>query len=59
LDPGFLDDLSGNSLDRVELVMALDEVFDIEIPEKDVKKFRMIPNVIDYLNKRGKGGNLN
>jgi len=46
-----------NSLDRVELVMALEEAFDIEIPDDDAKKLRTVQDAIDYVDKRKKGGN--
>jgi len=60
LEPSFLDDLRGSSLDRVELVMALEEAFDTEISDEDaerIRNFRTIQEVLDHLRKRGKGGN--
>jgi len=50
------DTLIGNSLERVELVMALEEAFDIEIPDEDAKKLRTVQDAIDYINNRKKGG---
>jgi acyl carrier protein len=59
LEPGFLENLGGRSLDRVELVMALEEAFDIEIPVEEAEKirgFRTMQEVLDYIRKRKKGG---
>jgi acyl carrier protein len=59
LEPGFLDSLGASSLDRVELVMALEEAFDTEIPEEDAEKIRglrTMQEVLDYIRKRKKGG---
>jgi acyl carrier protein len=46
------DDLGADSLDEVELIMAAEEVFDIEIPDKDVGKIRTVQQAIDYLTLR-------
>ena len=56
MDPNFFDNLRGNSLDRVELAMALEESFDIEIPDEDAKKLHTVQDAIDYIRKRKKGG---
>lgn len=48
----FIDDLGADSLDTVELVMAFEEEFDIEIPDEDAEKLETVGNAIDYLNKR-------
>ena len=56
MEPGFFDNLRGNSL-RVELVMALEEAFDIGIPREDVKSIRAVQHAIEYIRKRGKGRN--
>lgn len=45
----FLDDLGADSLDTVELVMALEEEFDIEIPDEDAEKIVNVQNAIDYI----------
>jgi acyl carrier protein len=45
----FLDDLGADSLDIVELVMSLEEEFDIEIPDEDAEKIQTIGDAIDYL----------
>ena len=48
-EASFVDDLGADSLDTVELVMALEEEFDIEIPDEDAQKMKTISDVIDYL----------
>ena len=45
----FMDDLRADSLDMVELVMALEESFDIEIPDKDAQKIATMKQAIDYI----------
>ena len=57
MEPGFFENLHGNSLDTVELVMALEEALDLEIPDQDAEKIRTVQDAIDYFNKRKKGGN--
>lgn len=49
LEASFVDDLGADSLDTVELVMALEEEFDIEIPDEDAEKIRTVKDAIDYL----------
>ena len=44
----FVDDLGADSLDTVELVMAFEEAFDIEIPDEDAEKITTVQNAIDY-----------
>ncbi|MCA9484897.1 MAG: acyl carrier protein [Nitrospina sp.] len=46
----FIDDLGADSLDQVELVMALEEEFDIEIPDEDAEKIATVQNAVDYIN---------
>jgi len=48
----FVDDLGADSLDIVELVMAMEEEFDVEIPDEDVERMQTIGDVIDYLKER-------
>ncbi len=48
-DSSFIDDLGADSLDTVELVMAFEEEFDMEIPDEDAQRMRTISDVIDYL----------
>ena len=47
----FMDDLGADSLDTVELVMALEEEFDIEISDEDAEKIQKVQDAIDYINK--------
>ena len=48
-DASFVDDLGADSLDTVELVMALEEEFGIEIPDEDAEKIKTVGNVVDYV----------
>jgi len=48
-EASFIDDLGADSLDTVELVMAFEEEFDVEIPDEDAEKIRTVQDVIDYL----------
>src|ERR1700741_2668261 len=52
----FVDDLGADSLDTVELVMAFEEAFEIEIPDEDAEKIRTVKDAIDYIGKHAKGG---
>jgi len=52
----FVDDLGADSLDTVELVMAFEEAFDIEIPDEDAEKIRTVKDAIEYIDKHAKGG---
>lgn len=49
LDASFIDDLGADSLDIVELVMALEEEFNIEIPDSDAEKVVTVGDVVDYI----------
>ena len=49
LEASFIDDLGADSLDIVELVMALEEEFDIEIPDADAEKVVTVTDVVDYI----------
>ncbi len=46
----FVDDLGADSLDTVELVMALEEEFECEIPDEDAEKITTVQQAIDYVN---------
>ncbi len=48
----FVDDLGADSLDTVELVMALEEAFDLEIPDEDAEKIRTVQDAITYVEKK-------
>ena len=50
LESSFVEDLGADSLDTVELVMALEEEFGTEIPDEDAEKIRTIKNAVDYIN---------
>ena len=45
----FIEDLGADSLDTVELVMALEEEFDVEIPDEDAEKIAKVQDAIDYI----------
>ena len=45
----FVDDLGADSLDTVELVMAFEEEFDLEIPDEDAEKMRTVADVVSYV----------
>jgi acyl carrier protein len=48
-EASFIDDLGADSLDTVELVMAFEEEFDLEIPDEDAEKIKTVGNAIDYI----------
>ena len=45
----FVDDLGADSLDRVELIMAFEEAFDIEIPDEDAEKIQSVRDAYNYI----------
>ncbi len=47
----FIDDLGADSLDMVDLIMAVEETFDIEIPDDDAEKIATVQDAIDYVKK--------
>ncbi len=49
VEASFIDDLGADSLDIVELVMAMEESFDVEIPDEDAEKIQTIGSAIQYL----------
>jgi len=51
-ESSFVDDLGADSLDTVELVMALEEEFSVEIPDEDAEKITTVQNAIDYIKER-------
>lgn len=48
-EASFIDDLGADSLDVVELVMAFEEEFDIEIPDEDAEDIQTVQNAVDYI----------
>jgi len=52
----FVDDLGADSLDRVELVMAFEEAFDVEIPDEDAEKIRTVQDAVTYIEQHVKVG---
>ncbi len=50
----FVDDLGADSLDTVELVMAFEEAFDLEIPDEDAEKIRTVQDATTYINQHAK-----
>ena len=52
----FVDDLGADSLDVVELVMAFEEAFEIDIPDEDAEKIQTVQQAIDYI--KGHGGKV-
>jgi acyl carrier protein len=51
-ESSFVDDLGADSLDTVELVMALEEAFDIEIPDEEAEKIKTVQDAVDYIEKQ-------
>ena len=49
MEASFIDDLGADSLDIVELVMAIEEEFDMEIPDSDAEKVVTVGDVVDYI----------
>jgi acyl carrier protein len=52
-EASFIDDLGADSLDLVELIMEMEETFDIQIADNELEKIRNIKDVIDYLRIKG------
>ncbi|OGJ89513.1 MAG: acyl carrier protein [Candidatus Raymondbacteria bacterium RifOxyC12_full_50_8] len=52
-ESNFIDDLGADSLDTVELVMAFEEKFNIEIPDEDAEKMKTVGDAIAYLKSKG------
>nr|WP_255688672.1 acyl carrier protein [Tepidanaerobacter sp. GT38] len=48
-EASFIDDLGADSLDIVELIMAFEEEFDMEIPDEDAEKIKTVQDVLDYI----------
>jgi len=53
-EANFIDDLGADSLDIVELVMTMEEEFDLEIPDEDAEKIKSVGDVISYVTAKAK-----
>ena len=53
-DASFVDDLGADSLDTVELVMALEEAFGMEIPDEEAEKIKTVGDTVNYVMSHGK-----
>ncbi|MBP7844653.1 MAG: acyl carrier protein [Proteobacteria bacterium] len=53
-DASFIEDLGADSLDIVELVMTMEEEFDLEIPDEDAEKIKSVGDVVNYVQTRVK-----
>ncbi|HZX47012.1 MAG TPA: acyl carrier protein [Clostridia bacterium] len=51
-DARFIEDLGADSLDLVELIMALEEEFDLEIPDEDAEKISTVGDAVEYIKKQ-------
>jgi acyl carrier protein len=51
-EASFVEDLGADSLDTVELVMAFEEAFNIEIPDEDAEKITKVKDAVDYIKKK-------
>jgi len=49
-EASFVDDLGADSLDLVELIMSMEEEFDVEIPDEDAEKLVTVKDALDYVN---------
>jgi acyl carrier protein len=49
IESSFIDDLGADSLDIVELIMALEEEFDLEIPDSEAEKITTVGDIVDYI----------
>jgi acyl carrier protein len=53
VEASFIDDLGADSLDLVELIMEMEEIFDVQIADSELEKIRTIKDVLDYLKSKG------
>lgn len=49
MESSFQDDLDADSLDVVELIMAIEDEFDIEIPDEEAEKIKLVKDAVDYI----------
>ncbi|WP_297404477.1 acyl carrier protein [uncultured Cetobacterium sp.] len=54
LEANFVEDLGADSLDTVELIMAFEEEFDVEIPDTDAEKIKTVQDVVNYIESTNK-----
>ncbi len=54
-DASFMEDLGADSLDTVELVMAFEKEFDVDIPDEDAEKIRTVGDALKYLDEKAGG----
>ena len=54
-EASFIDDLGADSLDIVELVMAMEEAFDLEIPDEEAEKLKTVQDVYNFVETKSKG----
>ena len=54
LTASFIEDLGADSLDTVELVMAFEEEFSVEVPDEDAEKLQTVKDVVDYIESKQK-----
>ena len=54
MDSSFIDDLGADSLGLVELVLAFEESFDLDIPDEDTEKIRSVKNAVEYIQQHSK-----
>ncbi len=52
VDSNLMKDLEADSLDAVEIIMAVEEAFDLAIPDEDAEKFRTVRDIVDYVEAR-------
>jgi acyl carrier protein len=53
IEASFIDDLGADSLDLVELIMEMEETFDVQIADNELEKIRIIKDVLDFLKSKG------
>jgi acyl carrier protein len=53
-EASFVDDLGADSLDTVEMVMAFEEEFGVEIPDEDAEKIKLVQDAVSYIDKKAK-----
>ena len=52
MDTNLMKDLEADSLDAVEIIMAIEDEYDIEIPDEDAEKFQIVTDIVKYLEER-------